>query len=541
MGIPSFYKHLLQTIKGLATSERKQPPQVFALDLNCAVYYCVRKISASYSEETRDAWENALVQEVVGYIQKMRRLVAPTDVTYIALDGVAPMAKIKQQRARRFKSSVLAAEEARVKAEAIGSAEAEPARWNTNAITPGTQFMQRLAKGLHDYSASVGSGKIVVSSAEESGEGEQKIMAWIRSHPYRDIVVYGLDADLIVLALLEHGNSGRIVDLFREETEINGSVKSDIFGSEKFLYLHMEHLANVLYETWVAPGRSKKEFLWDFTGAMNLLGNDFVPHGMALKIHDEGIETVLSILKEAPETLIDAKTRSYNSNTLLRVVIPELVKIEEIRMLSGIRRKLGSRIGASSASSQNPVERAMAQLNDAPIEWAAEKCLVEQRRIEGQEKPVWNWRKDWRSQYNKHGLWSPSVQKVVQSFLQTLSWTIDYYVGKPVALDWYYPWLLPPLFSDIAKYGNPEMLQSPAISVRAPLKPLEQLAMVLPVTGFGLLPPKYAVLPLRYPHAWPDAWDTFSFGRRFLWECEPLIPLIQPDQIQRWIKELEKS
>ena len=471
-------------------------------------------------------WEDRLIQEVLRYIKHMMNLVNPTDVVYIAVDGVAPMAKIKQQRCRRFKSSVLAAEEAQVKATAAGKPYIAVERWDTNAITPGTAFMDRLAKGLHGLR--MAGKKVVVSAADEAGEGEQKIMAWLRTTTHKDVVVYGLDADLIVLALLDNARSGRTVDLFREETEFGGGVKRDALGEEQYLYLNTGHLANAMWDTWAPKGRSKAEFMMDFVGIMNLMGNDFVPHGMALKINDEGIEHVLEVAKNLPPLIRD---ELYNHTTLVQL-LETLAAQEERWMLRGIRRKLEARTGIG----KDAEAQAMARLNDRPVEWGAEKVLVEQKRVEGQEKPAWFFRPAWRSLYSQHALEHASVEDASREYMRALCWTLRYYMGSTVDMNWYYPWHLPPLLSDLTRYlkTHPESLEVPTSTSR-PLKPVEQLAMVLPRTSFALLP-HHQDLPDRHPWAWPTAWSNYSLGRRFLWECEPLIPLIQVEQIQEWFQ-----
>ena len=509
--------------------------------MNCAIYYCARLIADTYTPdpEGERAWEDRLIREVLGYIQRMTRIVAPTDCVYVAVDGVAPMAKIRQQRARRFKSAVLAAEET-----AARGLPPTP-RWDSNAITPGTAFMGRLTAALRGFQ---GCPRVIVSPADEAGEGEQKIMAWLREpaqHPLRDVVIYGLDADLIVLALLEHGLSGRTVDLFREETEFSGGVKTNNLGEVAYLYLQTTLLTDALYERW---GRSKssspyadqsrQDFLVDFMGIMHLLGNDFVPHGLALKINDEGIEHVLEILQGIPLTkgpLVFRDRITYNV-PVLRDLLEGLHPQEEIWMLRGIRRKLEARVGATAA--KDPAAAAVAALQDKPVEWAAEKVWMEQRRVEGAEKPRWFFRRDWRRLYYQHGLWGSSVEETVRAYLQTLEWSLQYYMtGVTSYTTWYYPWLLPPLLSDVATgLRSCEVLPAPT-GAAPPLKPLEQLAMVLPQSSFGLLPAALQGLPARQPHAWPTAWSVFSLGRRFLWECEPLIPLIQPAQIREWVED----
>jgi 5'-3' exonuclease len=539
MGIPSFYKHLLQTVGGLTTSKRSQAPHIFALDLNCAIYHCTRKIQRPYTHETKSQWEHDLIQQVLGYIQRMTRIVGPKQSVYIAVDGVAPMAKIKQQRARRFKSAITAQEEGRVRAEASGKVYEPGERWDTNAITPGTGFMQNLTTALRSFRMS--GVHVVVSPADEAGEGEQKIMAWLRSQPYettQDVVIYGLDADLIVLAMMEHARSGRTVDLFREETEFNGSVKSNALGEEQYLYLQISHLAKVLHSTWAAPKVSLRDFLYDFVGAMNLLGNDFVPHGMSLKIHDEGIEHVLTALKHMQPYSPLVHDGAYSVSTLTNVL--RTISLEEERyIVRNVRRKLDARPGVSSSTDEEA--RAIARLNDKPLEWAAERCMTVQKYLDGQEHPRWFMKPDWKTIYDASALWGCSVESVCTDYLHTLQWTLDYYVGKPVNMSWYYPWFLPPrmesLVESLQTY-NSSYLSAPDMKDNVVLKPIEQLAMVLPVTSFHLLPSSLQSLPKLYPHAWPSSWGYFSLGRRFLWECEPLIPLIQPSQIQQWIEEL---
>ena len=62
----------------------------------------------------------------------MIKVSKPTELVYIAIDGPCPKPKMVQQRLRRYKS----AKEKKV--------------WDTNAITPGTKFMENLEKTVLD-------------------------------------------------------------------------------------------------------------------------------------------------------------------------------------------------------------------------------------------------------------------------------------------------------------------------------------------------------------------------------------------------------
>lgn len=522
--------------------DRKDRPQLFALDLNCAIYHCVHKLQKKlpYNDAIRTQWEAALIVSVVAYIKHIDAIVNPTETLYIGVDGVVAMAKIRQQRVRRFKSSVLADEEGRIKAQARGVPYVPTPRWDTNAITPGTQFMAHLATALRAY-AKTNPKKIIVSAADEPGEGEQKITAYIRKYTPKDTVIYGLDADLIVLSLWTAVTENTKVDLFREEVEFGGGVKHNSLGDEQYLYMNIGFLATTLFEQYSYPDQSRQDFICDFVGLMNLLGNDFVPHGMGLKIRDEGVETLLKLYRQKMLPLVEKDatgTWIYNTSTLTKCM-KELAEQEPRAILRGTKKKLEARVG--STASKEPELQALARYNDLPVTWAAESILVERKYTPDDEKPKLLLKHNWTEVYDAAALWGAKPATAAEYYLQSLAWTLAYYSGSPIDTTWYYPWLLPPRMETVVHVlETKDTLHIPQTQ-RTPLKPLEQLAMVLPQSSFNLLPPEFSQLPLLYPHAWPTQWAVFSLGRRFLWECEPLIPLVQPAHMKNWIETLYEA
>jgi 5'-3' exoribonuclease 1 len=83
---------------------------------------------------------------------RLYKLVQPRHVLYLAVDGVAPRAKMNQQRSRRFRS----AKEAEVTASEIiarGGVNLEShKRFDSNCITPGTDFMLKLSIAMQKVS-----------------------------------------------------------------------------------------------------------------------------------------------------------------------------------------------------------------------------------------------------------------------------------------------------------------------------------------------------------------------------------------------------
>ncbi|KAJ2352524.1 5'-3' exoribonuclease 2, partial [Coemansia sp. RSA 2673] len=117
------------------------------LDMNGIVHPCCHP----QHKEAPDTEEEMMV-EVFKCLDRVFNMIRPRKVLYMALDGVAPRAKLNQQRSRRFRAAQEAEEKERdmTKAaeevfEATGQKQEVPAApWDHNCITPGTPFMELL-------------------------------------------------------------------------------------------------------------------------------------------------------------------------------------------------------------------------------------------------------------------------------------------------------------------------------------------------------------------------------------------------------------
>lgn len=460
-------------------------PTILGFDANCAIYDAVACLSKRKLYNNTTMWESELIEETIRNIEKIIKDVNPSEAVWVAFDGVAPMAKIRQQRGRRFKS---------VPSE--GS-------WNTNAITPGTAFMNNLGVAFHAWSKRQ-TLPVHISATDEPGEGEQKLMERLRKNPTSHMVIYGLDADLIILALLQ---TTTMIQLYRE------NVAFGLKSTEKqYLYLSIELLAKELSAKWNIT-------MDEFAACMNLLGNDFVPHGLGYKIKEEGMERVLESYQRV-RTLHPPIISGHEYNTpTLKALLQELAKEEPTYLLEIAKKKLTS-IPGQFCFSSDPVERAKAEENDLPIVWAAEKVLIEEGRL----------RSNYKEAYQRVGLWGTSSKHVSVKYLEALAWCFAYYKGIKVDMDWYYPWWVAPLLESVEV---PDHMVIPTTE-RPPLAPMDQLAMVLPLSSYSLLPSSYQSFPKDHPELFPLKWSMFSLGRRFLWECEPMIPLVLPSTIRVW-------
>ena len=93
MGIPSYFSYIIRRHPYIIT--RLQKADNLYLDSNSIIYDMVASLQV--------CTDALLAQAVCEKIDAYLKLVEPKRVI-IAFDGVPPMAKIKQQRERRFKS-----------------------------------------------------------------------------------------------------------------------------------------------------------------------------------------------------------------------------------------------------------------------------------------------------------------------------------------------------------------------------------------------------------------------------------------------------
>jgi 5'-3' exoribonuclease 2 len=262
---------------------------------------------------------------------------------------------MNQQRSRRFQSAREAKEEVEKKAEfqklLVSTGQAAPEttsehqepKFDSNVITPGTPFMHFLSESLKywvAYKLNTDPGwakmKVIISDSSVPGEGEHKMMEFIRSQrrspehdPNTQHVIYGLDADLIFLGLATHEPHFRILreDVFFDDKKRKscnrcgqtGHTTFQCRGEEKkkegvydekdyhdgkkpYIWLHLSVLREYLE---VHLNNPKQGFKFDLERAIDdyvflcfFVGNDFLPHLPSLGIREEGIDILVAIWKE---------------------------------------------------------------------------------------------------------------------------------------------------------------------------------------------------------------------------------------------------
>jgi 5'-3' exoribonuclease 1 len=153
----------------------------------------------------------------------------------ISVDGVAPRTKMNQQRIRRYrKNTNITNEELEViKEKGLDISN----QFNSDAISAGTKFMFDLTTYLKNFiiekkkkDPEWSKIEIILTGADVPGEGEHKILEYIRNYKSSEKYIantrhciYGLDADLVMLALISHEPN---IVLLREDTILQKKSKN---------------------------------------------------------------------------------------------------------------------------------------------------------------------------------------------------------------------------------------------------------------------------------------------------------------------------
>ena len=174
--------------------------------------------------------------------------------------------------------------------------------FDTNAISAGTKFMFHLTNYIKNYIMEQKKVNedwmtidILLSGSDVPGEGEHKILEYIRNYklsdnynPYTKHCIYGLDADLIMLSLLSHEYNFVILreDYFKMKKQAkveNNEIKNEKYSEKKIEYQFF--LISVLREYLELEFnflKKKIKFKYDFEKIIDdfiflcfFIGNDF--------------------------------------------------------------------------------------------------------------------------------------------------------------------------------------------------------------------------------------------------------------------------
>lgn len=408
-------------------------------------------------------------KDITSTIDSLVVITRPTKTLVLAIDGVAPMAKQQQQRQRRYKSAVESSTAHNI--------------FDPTCISTGTKFMDGLSKYISAHiekkiAAGEWAFKVVFTCEKCPGEGEHKLMSYVRTHGSAadTFCLNALDADLFMLSL--------------------GSMKDNF-------YLLREELYNPSFDyMYVDIGQTRKKLIADYNNDNNndfindfilvcfLCGNDFLPNIPSVNICEHGLSKLLEIYKKfGTQIVVGGK---IDMHIFLKFLA--LIALEEETMFA---RKI-------THSSQYMPD----SLIKTPFVFS-----------------------EYRDAYNKK-YFVESLTDASTTYLEGCQWILDYYTGGTSDWEWSYKYNYAPFVADILlALGS---LPNYVCFESSPITPLAQLMCILPPTSFNLLPKPLNTFYTEYPEYYPPV-DKVSInyeGKKYKWEGVINLPPINFDVIR---------
>lgn len=431
------------------------------------------------------------IEDIVGIVNPSKRIV-------LCIDGPAPISKQNQQRQRRFRSAL--------------SREDDDDSFDSNCITPGTQFMDYLSKYLDWFIrkkvSEEWSGLEVIFSNEKSpGEGEHKLINYIRLYgdPNESYCIQGADADLIMLSLSTHfpkfyilrDNMNKPCNYFAIDIR---NVRQELISMLK----------------WSATDESKyrqfdeKLAINDFVFMCFLVGNDFLPHIPAIEIAENGIETMISVY------ITTASQHGHLTKLVkkhLRFSKPALQSF--LKSLSCYEKEiLQDKLNKNEDFFPDPVlEKNTSQDNEGNF-------LVD----------INSYKEDYYSANLPY-----KEEEICHNYIEGLQWVLTYYSEGVSNWKWRYPYHYAPFASTLSQHvGTFRLFVYPTTN---PTTPFIQLLSVLPPKSANLIPPPLSKLltdeksPLmKYC---PKEFGIDLSGKRKEWEGIVILPMVDYKEIEK--------
>ncbi|XP_029664328.1 5'-3' exoribonuclease 1 isoform X1 [Formica exsecta] len=577
MGVPKFFRYISERYPCLSeVIKEHQIPEFdyLYLDMNGIIHTCSHPnddVCFRISEE--DIFKN-----IFHYIEVLFNMIRPQKLFFMAIDGVAPRAKINQQRGRRFRAAK-DAEVQEAKAKAKGIEIPKEKRFDSNCITPGTLFMAKLGEQLKrfvEHKISMDDTwmkcKILFSGSEVPGEGEHKIMDYIRymktSKDYNcnsRHCLYGLDADLIMLGLCSHEPN---FSLLREEVKFGKQQVRMTPEETKFCLLHLSLLREYI-EHEFSPIKDKLSFPFDIEKIIDdwvlmgfLVGNDFIPHLPNLHITNgalpilyraymEVLPTLEGYINEAGTLKLDRfeKFMEKLSRLDLEQFNEQYADLKYFESKTGRRPNETERhVYKKSEDDETAFPQKIQNKDlDALIKSTTEMSLghsddddeddsdyiVDMDMINDEsDSDIYNMefvqhkRDYYMNKLEYKNVDAEVLRSQAEGYVRAIQWNLRYYYHGCCSWSWYYPHHYAPYISDIKDFKDLKL----EFELGEPFLPFQQLLAVLPAHSKDLLPKTFQSLLIEESspiiNYYPHDFKTDLNGKKQEWEAVVLIPFI---------------
>lgn len=504
------------------------------MDINGIIHDCSRP---EYDNPHFQITEEKIFSDTMYYIDFLFRMVKPKKVFFMAVDGVAPRAKMNQQRARRFRSA-RKAQTLEQRAQANGEVLHRETRFDRNSITSGTPFMVRLQKQLQYFVVNKTSTdplwqglRVYLSGHETPGEGEHKIMDFIRAErakvdydPNTRHCLFPIHYELVMLGLAAHEPRFSLL-------------KADIrFGNKRlhtpeettFHLLHLSLLREYLDIEFSALKDDLHSFKYDLENIIDdwvlmgfLVGNDYIPHLPNLLVNHDALpllwQTYIDVLPSCGGYINNA---GHLNLEIFETYLTALSKFDFEQF-------------SEEAEDLNLVKKAETSAQKAKHLPAARRLDILDEQFRQHKLNYYMTKLDYKK------VTPETLRDQAEGYVRGIQWILLYYYEGVPSWSWFYPHHYAPYMSDVKGFKNVNL----KFDLGTPLLPFEQLMAVLPAASKELLPEPYQSLMISDSSPvidfYPWEFETDLNGKQLDREAVVLIPFIDEIRLLSAIRSVQ--
>ena len=255
------------------------------IDMNSIIHNLSSILLRKNIHSNTESFENELLKMITDYIIELANMFKKIDFIYIAIDGVPSLPKINEQKNRRYISMIVSMLINKI------DPNTKPFEWSKDNISTYSNFMNKLSDTLNSKKFINNFNKIIISNHTEPGEGEMKIIKYIKENNIVEAIVFSPDSDMILLlGLLDRSKSNNYI-LLRNDN--NMTVVEDKRILYTYNYTNIKPFHDYLLKYLDS---NNSNIIKDIIFIFSLFGNDFIPKLECLRIESD-IKLFLEIYK----------------------------------------------------------------------------------------------------------------------------------------------------------------------------------------------------------------------------------------------------
>lgn len=472
--------------------------------------------------------EEYLIDNTIKYLDKHINKVNAKN-TYIAFDGIPPFSKITQQRIRRYTSYYQ---------------NEGKEFWPPNChISPGTNFMKKLNTAIIEYIKN-NKRKIIYSSYENVGEGEHKIIQYIKKYCKNNkILIYGGDTDMIFLSLIQILKNNNQIYIYNHINNVDNYYNVNLIKT--LLMKILKSYSSSLTETNI----------YDFIVICFIIGNDFlhnIPFYNIYNIDDLILSYVHSLdyynekkylLYEDEDNII--RIDNYNLLQLIKELKEKellIFKQEDKLMSSNYTIEFLEKIKGHKHCTFNKVEEL--RLKQKDYNYFDNIDLTDKT-----DNEIFDIMITYKYNYYNYYLKTNNlkiINDMCSSYLYGIYWNIDYYFNSELINDlsancpdwqWCYKYHCSPFITDLLNYleKSYETLEFTSIE-NQPLTINQQLFYIIPDKYLEKINKNLYNIIQQHKYLIPKTIKYDTIHKVNIHECPAIVPLYNYVVIKNIIK-----